>query len=57
MELPAIGEKKTALFAVIPDNDSSFNFIIGMLYTQLFQQLYYLADMFTAVGCPCTSIS
>lgn len=31
-------------FAVIPDNDSSFNFIVGMLYTQLFQQLYYQAD-------------
>ena len=44
MELPSIGEKKTALFAVIPDNDSSFNFIVGMLYTQLFQSLMYLAD-------------
>lgn len=44
MELPFIGEKKTALFAVIPDNDSSFNFIVGMLYTQLFQSLMYLAD-------------
>ena len=44
MELDKIGEKKTAVFAVIPDNDSSFNFIIGMLYTQLFQQLYYSAD-------------
>ena len=44
MELEAIGEKKTAVFAVIPDNDSSFNFIVGMLYTQLFQQLYYQAD-------------
>lgn len=44
LELPSIGEKKTALFAVIPDNDSSFNFIVGMLYTQLFQQLYFLAD-------------
>jgi len=44
MNLPSIGEKKTAVFAVIPDNDSSFNFIIGMLYTQLFQQLYNLAD-------------
>ena len=44
MELETIGEKKTAVFAVIPDNDSSFNFIIGMLYTQLFQQLYYQAD-------------
>ena len=44
MELSSIGEKKTALFAVIPDNDSSFNFIVGMLYTQLFQNLMYLAD-------------
>lgn len=44
MELPAIGEKKVAMFAVIPDNDSSFNFIVGMLYTQLFQCLMYLAD-------------
>lgn len=44
MELESIGEKKSAIFAVIPDNDSSFNFIIGMLYTQLFQQLYYCAD-------------
>ncbi|MEK3986349.1 type IV secretory system conjugative DNA transfer family protein [Paenibacillus sp. FSL K6-3166] len=44
MELPMMGEKKTALFAVIPDNDSSFNFIVGMLYTQLFQCLMYEAD-------------
>ena len=44
LELNTIGEKKTAIFAVIPDNDSSFNFIVGMLYTQLFQQLYYSAD-------------
>jgi len=44
LELPSIGERRTALFAVTPDNDSSFNFIVGMLYTQLFQQLYYLAD-------------
>lgn len=45
MELWSIGERKTAVFGVIPDNDSSFNFIIGMLYTQLFQQLYYQADV------------
>ena len=45
MDLWDIGEKKTAVFAVIPDNDSSFNFIVGMLYTQLFQQLYYQADI------------
>ena len=45
MELWSLGEQKTAVFAVIPDNDSSFNFIVGMLYTQLFQQLYYQADV------------
>nr|WP_260982124.1 type IV secretory system conjugative DNA transfer family protein [Paenibacillus sp. 32O-W] len=44
MDLPHIGTRKTALFAVIPDNDSSFNFIVGMLYTQLFQSLMYEAD-------------
>jgi len=44
MAFPVMGEKKTALFAVIPDNDSSFNFLVGMLYTQLFQSLMYLAD-------------
>lgn len=44
MELSSIGEKKTALFALIPDNDSSFNFLVSILYTQLFQQLFYLAD-------------
>ena len=44
MELEMLGEEKRAIFAVIPDNDSSFNFIVGMLYTQLFQQLYYRAD-------------
>ncbi|ETT54683.1 conjugal transfer protein TraG [Paenibacillus odorifer] len=44
MELPVMGEKNTAMFAVIPDNDSSFNFIVGMLYTQLFQCLMYEAD-------------
>jgi len=45
LELWSLGEKKTAIYAVIPDNDSSFNFIVGMLYTQLFQQLYYQADV------------
>ncbi len=45
LELWSLGERKTAIFAVIPDNDSSFNFIVGMLYTQMFQQLYYQADI------------
>lgn len=44
MELESIGEKKTTLFIIIPDNDSSFNFLVSILYTQLFQQLFYSAD-------------
>lgn len=44
LDLPSIGEKKVALFALIPDNDTSFNFLVSILYTQLFQQLFYAAD-------------
>ena len=44
LELEKMGERKTALFALIPDNDTSFNFIVSILYTQLFQQLFYIAD-------------
>lgn len=38
------GKTKTALFCVIPDSDKTYNFIIGMLYTQIFQELYFQAD-------------
>ena len=44
MDLRSLGEKKVALFAIIPDNDTSFNFLVSILYTQLFQQLFYIAD-------------
>ena len=44
LDLQTLGERKVALFAVIPDNDTSFNFLISILYTQLFQQLFYAAD-------------
>ena len=44
LELDKIGTRKTALFALIPDNDTSFNFLVSILYTQLFQQLFYIAD-------------
>ena len=44
LDLAGLGEKKVALFAIIPDNDTSFNFLISILYTQLFQQLFYIAD-------------
>lgn len=38
-------QTKTALFLVIPDSDKTFNYIIGLMYTQLFQELYFQADM------------
>ena len=45
MELGKLGERKQAIFCIIPDsNDASLNFLIGMLYTQAFQELYYQAD-------------
>lgn len=44
LNLSSIGEERTALFVLIPDNDTSFNFIVSILYTQLFQQLFYIAD-------------
>ena len=44
LDVGALGEKKMALFACIPDNDTSFNYLVGMLYTQIFQELYYRAD-------------
>ena len=44
LDLPSLGEKKVALFALIPDNDTSYNFLVSILYTQLFQQLFFLAD-------------
>ena len=44
LKLNTLGDRKTALFALIPDNDTSFNFLVSILYTQLFQQLFYSAD-------------
>ena len=44
MDLYTLGEKKVALYAVIPDNDNTFNFLVSLLYSQAFQTLYYSAD-------------
>ena len=44
MDLYTLGEQKCALYAVIPDNDQSFNFLVSLLYAQAFQALYYSAD-------------
>jgi type IV secretion system protein VirD4 len=44
LELCRMGETKVALFALIPDHDTSFNFLVSMLYTSTFEQLFRLAD-------------
>ena len=44
LEIGTLGERKRAIFCVIPDNDNSFNYLVGMLYTQAFQALYFNAD-------------
>lgn len=44
LELYKLGEEKTALFIIIPDADSTFNFLAAMMYSQIFNTLYYRAD-------------
>ena len=44
MDLYTLGERKCALYAVIPDNDNTYNFLVSLLYSQVFQTLYYCAD-------------
>ena len=45
LELRKLGQRKQAIFCIIPDsNDASLNFLVGMLYTQAFQELYFQAD-------------
>ena len=53
MDLYTLGEKKCALYAVIPDNDNSFNFLVSLLYAQAFQALYYSADQIHHGALPC----
>ena len=44
MDFGSLGEKKKAIFCVIPVADTSMNYLVGMLYTQCFQELYHRAD-------------
>ncbi|MGB4610995.1 MAG: type IV secretory system conjugative DNA transfer family protein [Saccharofermentanales bacterium] len=44
MEFEQLGRRKQAIFCVIPDSDTTFNFIVSMLYTQCFQELYHISD-------------
>lgn len=45
MDFGSLGERKRAIFCIIPVNDSSMNYLVGMLYTQCFQELYRRADL------------
>ena len=53
MDLYTLGEQKCALYAVIPDNDQTFNFLVSLLYSQAFQALYYSADQIHHGALPC----
>ncbi len=53
MDLYTLGERKCALYAVIPDNDNSLNFLVSLLYAQAFQALYYSADQIHHGTLPC----
>lgn len=44
MDFASLGERKRAIFCVIPVNDGSMNYLVSMLMTQCFQQLYLRAD-------------
>ena len=44
LHLEEMGEKKIALFCCIPDSDKSLNYLVGMIYGQLIQTLYFVAD-------------
>lgn len=44
LELDKLGDRKTALFVIVPDTDDTFNFIVAMMYTQLFNLLCDKAD-------------
>ncbi len=44
IDIPSLAKEQIALFLVIPDNDTTFNFLVGIAYTQIFQTLYYEAD-------------
>ena len=52
LKLKRMGKEKIAIFAVIPDDTPAYNFLVGILYTQLFQQLYRSADLYPGKKLP-----
>ena len=47
LELDTLGDRKSALFLIMSDTDSTFNFFISMIYTQLFNNIYWVSTVFT----------
>jgi type IV secretory pathway TraG/TraD family ATPase VirD4 len=43
-DIPTIGTQKTVIYCIIPDSDKTYNFLVGLFYSQTFNQLYYTAD-------------
>ena len=44
LSLGTLGDRKRVIFAVIPDEDTTFNYLVGLLYSQAFRELYHAAD-------------
>lgn len=44
LALGTLGDRKRVIFAVIPDEDTTFNYLVGLLYSQAFRELYHAAD-------------
>ena len=46
LELDTLGDRKTALFVIISDTDDTFNFVVAIMYSQMFNLLCDKADAF-----------
>lgn len=44
LSLGTLGDRKRVIFAVIPDEDTTFNYLVGLMYSQAFRELYHAAD-------------
>lgn len=44
LALGTLGDRKRVIFAVIPDEDTTFNYLVGLMYSQAFRELYHAAD-------------
>lgn len=52
LSLGTLGDRKRVIFAVIPDEDTTFNYLVGLMYSQAFRELYHAADNKYGGGLP-----